>query len=284
MIIPTYNRLEKLKNALKSALDQGDINLEVIIVDDGSTDGTEEFFKTYKNPLVRYFRKENEGLPALARNFGATKAQGAYLAFLDSDDTWFNKKLRVQVDTMRNDPDILFCYGQGVAEIGEKEIKVSGRFFKKSGNIFYPLMFRNFIVTSSVLIKRDVFEKMSGFPIDQDLPIAEDLKLWLKVSMKGHGKYINFPIVRYDLGNGGISEDITKRFDCLYKVLDWGMIENKTPQILRSIILNVYWMRRYMKSYDNISILKCSLERAIEYRANFMVISFYRLGLWKAKN
>ena len=106
IIIPTYNRIAKLRRTLASVLQQTHSNWEAIVIDDGSTDGTEEFFRTsILDGRFRYIRQANGGVAA-ARNTGLAAARGDYIAFLDSDDLWRPWKLEVQVLAFQQNPDV----------------------------------------------------------------------------------------------------------------------------------------------------------------------------------
>ena len=108
IIVPTFNREKHLDTALRSVFNQTFVDFEVIVVDDGSTDGTEAVVEQYQGfypEKVRYFYQSNRG-PGSARNLGIQKAVGEYIAFLDSDDVWDSRKLGHQVSFLEENPDI----------------------------------------------------------------------------------------------------------------------------------------------------------------------------------
>ncbi len=107
VIIPTFNRLEFLKKAVESVEKQSCRDFELIIVDDGSVDGTEEYLESCP---VKYIRLEHSGFPDRVRNAGAKAASGQYLAFLDSDDLWKPEKLARQIDYLSAYPKIEICH------------------------------------------------------------------------------------------------------------------------------------------------------------------------------
>jgi len=100
VIIPTYNRRDKVTYAVKSVLDQTYSNIEVIIIDDASTDNTEAEIKKIKDDRIRYIYLEKNHGAAGARNVGIKEANGTYIAFQDSDDIWEKEKLQMQIDKM----------------------------------------------------------------------------------------------------------------------------------------------------------------------------------------
>ena len=248
IIIPTYNRLESLRLALKSVFEQSFENYEVIVVDDGSTDGTREYFEAQAlDYRIQYYFKDNEGHPAFSRNYGAHLSNGKYLAFLDSDDEWHPSKLFVQVDRLERQENLAFSFTQASTKNG---VLISRYFPRKTGNILFPLLMRNFVVTSSVVVRKDAFDLVGGFPTAPNLVIAEDLMLWLKLSLVGDGDYIDEVLVYYDLGDG-ISSNVIKKFDCLLEVTNWGLQEVKASPLARSLVLLFYWIRRYLQCRES---------------------------------
>ncbi len=124
VILPTYNRAHLIKRAIQSVLDQTYQNFEIIVVDDGSTDNTEEQVRSFNNPKIRYIRyNENKGA-AFARNAGIKASRGDYIAFQDSDDEWFPHKLQRQMEAFKNaSPEV------GVVYTGSWRIKDNERIY-----------------------------------------------------------------------------------------------------------------------------------------------------------
>ena len=118
IIIPTYNREEYIKRCLESALNQTYKDIEVIIVDDGSTDNTEKIIKSYKDKRIKYFKNTNHGI-GFSRNFGLDKANGDYIFFLDSDDYLDNNMAKTVIDNIKDNDILIFDY----KEIFEKNGK-----------------------------------------------------------------------------------------------------------------------------------------------------------------
>lgn len=179
VIIPAYNAASYIHRALESALQQTHPPLEILVIDDGSADDTAEVVSAYPPP-VRLLRQPNSG-PAAARNRGAKEARGAWLAFLDSDDTWMPRKLERQL-AAAND--------SGVGIVANPTVTTEHLFADAQGNRppsseidFEALWRQNCLVTSSVLIRKAAFEKAGGF--DTDLFCAEDYNLWLKIAHAG---------------------------------------------------------------------------------------------------
>ena len=177
VIITTYNRRSYLKEAVSSVLAQEYPEKEVIVVDDGSTDGSHE---EVRGMPVRYIRKENGGISS-ARNAGIRATEGDYVAFLDVDDLWLKGKLASQIALMeRVGYDI--SYTDEIWIRNGKRINQKLRHRKYSGWIFEHCLPLCIISPSSVVIRREVFEVAGLF--DEGLAVCEDYDMWLRISYR----------------------------------------------------------------------------------------------------
>ena len=161
IIVPTFNRADKIQNAISSVINQKYNNWELIIVDNESLDGTKEMIKNYKDSRIRFYSISNNGVIGYSRNFGVEKSNGRYLAFLDSDDCWENEKLSICISLMeKKDKDICYhnCY-----LISNNEKKKTRCRKLLSNNFFDLIKNGNTIVTSSVILKKELFLKIGGF-------------------------------------------------------------------------------------------------------------------------
>lgn len=181
VIIPTYNRREMVKEAIGSVLDQGVEDLELIVVDDGSTDGTAEEISGYGG-RVRLFRHErNRGVSA-ARNRGILHAKGKYIGFLDSDDLWVKGKLKAQVAFLDENPQYPLCYTDEIWIRRGRRVNPMRKHGKYSGWIFEKCLPLCIVSPSSALMRRSLFSKVGLF--DEALPVCEDYDFWLRVSAR----------------------------------------------------------------------------------------------------
>ncbi len=181
VIIPTFNREERLATAIKSVLSQSFGDLELIVVDDGSTDGTARLVsrlaEEHKESKVRYFYQRNMG-PSAARNLGIKNARGRYIAFLDSDDSWKKNKLKKQMEAMGE--DTLVSYTDEIWIRNGVRVNQMKKHAKHSGWIFSKCLPLCVISPSSVMIERSVFSAVGCF--DESLRVCEDYDLWLRIS------------------------------------------------------------------------------------------------------
>jgi len=207
-IIPAFNRRDTLKRALCSIFNQTHPVNEVIVVDDGSTDGTDELI--HKDfPDVRYFYQENKGVSA-ARNLGLKKARGNWVAFLDSDDEWLPKKLELQIKMLHEHPEYRFVHTDEIWIRNGQRINQMKKHTKYGGNIFEKCLPRCIVSPSSALIHSSVFHELGNF--DEKLPACEDYDLWLRICAKYHVLYLEQAlIIKY----GGHDDQLSHKF--------WGM-------------------------------------------------------------
>ena len=179
VIIPTYNRYEVLQRALTSVFAQTHPPFEVIIIDDGSTDETQQILQDFPN--VKYFYQENAGVSS-ARNLGIEKLTCEWVAFLDSDDEWHEDKLKEQVAFHKENPDILMSYTDEKWIRDGIEVKVPKKFCKYGGEIFKECLSHCIIAPSATLIHKDVLSAVGIF--DERLEVCEDYDLWLRIAIK----------------------------------------------------------------------------------------------------
>ncbi|MBI9087772.1 MAG: glycosyltransferase [Desulfobacterium sp.] len=177
-IIPTFNRGWILKEAVQSVLDQKYHPLEIIVVDDGSTDDTREILHSFGDGITVLFQ-ENRGVSA-ARNLGIKHSHGELIAFLDSDDLWTPDKIARQVDFFCNNPDAVICQTEEIWIRNGKRVNPKNKHKKLSGMIFEPSLELCLVSPSAVMIQRSLFE-LKGF-FDEALPACEDYDLWLRIA------------------------------------------------------------------------------------------------------
>ena len=178
VIIPTYNRAYILSKAIESVLNQTFKDLELIVVDDGSTDETPYLVSKY--PLI-YVKKPHTGVPH-TRNIGISKAKGDFIAFLDSDDVFVPEKLEKQLKFFERCPDYKIVQTEEIWYKGNKRINPK-KIHKKAEGWFFDRAIKLCVVSiSTVLIKKEVFEEVGMF--DEEFPVCEDYEFWLRVSLK----------------------------------------------------------------------------------------------------
>ena len=180
VVIPTYNRYEVLKRALTSVFTQTHSPFEVIVIDDGSTDKTQQIQQDFPN--IKYFYQENAGVSS-ARNLGIEKSTQDWMAFLDSDDEWHEDKLKEQVLFHKVNPDVLMTYTDEKWIRDGVEVRVPKKFRKFGGEIFKECLSHCIIAPSATLINKELLNRVGLF--DENLEVCEDYDLWLRIA-QGH--------------------------------------------------------------------------------------------------
>jgi glycosyltransferase involved in cell wall biosynthesis len=197
VIIPTYNRASFVEKALQSVLQQTHPPLEIIVVDDGSTDHTENILNPYlKN--ISYIKQQNRGVSA-ARNLGIKQANEQWIAFLDSDDLWKPKKLQKQIQAIEKKDDYKICYTN-------EEWRRNGQWKnqkkihqKYSGWIYEKCLPLCILSPSSVIIHKSVFSEVGLF--DENMPACEDYDLWLRITLKYPALFVDEKLIVKQAGD-----------------------------------------------------------------------------------
>jgi len=185
VVIPTYNRSGALKRCLDSLVNQSYKNFEVIVCDDGSTDDTKYVVESYKDKLsLTYDYAENWGGPAKPRNRGIELAKGEWVCFLDSDDWWDDNKL--EVISMHSDSNVSVFYHplKIISAYAEPQI-IKCRVVNNKDAKVDLLINLNTLPTSSVCVKKDLLNKMSGFSLRKDIIGLEDYDFWIQLAGEG---------------------------------------------------------------------------------------------------
>lgn len=178
VIIPTYNHERYIRSAVESAIHQDYENLEIFVIDDGSTDETAELLKPYQSK-INYVYKANGGTPS-ALNLGLAMATGYYVCWLSADDVFMKGKVAKQVRLMESDPSLGFCYTSFsvIDANGIKQYDVNSAYYPDKREMVNHLMEGCFINGSSVMMRASALREIGYF--DEGLPQAHDYDLWLR--------------------------------------------------------------------------------------------------------
>jgi glycosyltransferase involved in cell wall biosynthesis len=204
VVIPSYNHGRFLGHAIRSALDQTYGAVEVIVVDDGSTDGSQAVVARCQ-PGVHYVRQDNRGLPA-ARNTGIRAARGAFVGFLDADDVWLPGFLSAVMDRWDRDPTLgaihtgFYCMDEDGRRLPQISTSVVA-----DDRMFDRLVDGEFFVPSSVVARRECFDRVGLF--DEALRGSEDWDMWLRVARQCRFAGIAEPLIRYRVHGSNMSGD-----------------------------------------------------------------------------
>ncbi len=198
VIIPTFNRAWTLERAIDSVLAQDYTPIEIIVIDDGSTDETQEVLAGYKDE-IRILVQENKGVSA-ARNLGIQESQGHFIALLDSDDAWEKNKLSCQMDFFQSNPGAMICQTEEIWIRKGKRVNPKKKHKKPSGMIFEPSLKLCLVSPSAVMIRKQLFDQKGMF--NEAFPVCEDYDLWLRISHDTPVYLIDIPLTVKTGGHG----------------------------------------------------------------------------------
>ena len=197
VIIPTYNRARFLGAAIKSVLAQSFKDLEIIVVDDCSSEDTEAVIKRFPDAALRYLRHAERRGGAAARNTGITESSGEFVAFLDDDDEWYPEKLARQMEILQAAPAEVGGVYTGYFIVDRATSQIRGQIVPTDrGDLSEKLLAGNCVgSTSSMLMRRSCFEKSGLF--DERLTSFQDYDLWIRAARKYHFECIREPMLKY---------------------------------------------------------------------------------------
>ena len=205
VVIPTFNRAPLLAEALRSVLAQTHTRIEVLVVDDGSTDDTAAVLRGVPDPRVRYEWQPNAGRPAPARNRGIRSASGDLVAFIDDDDLWEPVLLERVVAALAAHPDVLLVSGNG-HYLPRREHPIFRRRHDEHPS-FAEMLVQNAVITSGTVARRELVERIGPFDESPELRAVEDLDWWLRTLRHRERSIITLaePLVHYRVHGGAIS-------------------------------------------------------------------------------
>lgn len=248
VIIPTYNRAGVLGRSIQSVLAQTYTNLELLIIDDCSDDGTQELVKEFKDERIRYYRNEENLGASVSRNRGISLAKGKFIAFQDSDDEWLPQKLDRLLDAWKKE-------GNEAAGMIYHEMKEQGSesFIPsrdiplewKSGDMFCHLLLYPLIGATASLIKRSCLDELGGF--NEKLESLEDYELYLRMAKNYQILFVGEPLmIIYDT-SGSVNKRFKSKIDTELYILD-----NMYDSLCKYDILQkkVNLIRQQAENYD----------------------------------
>ncbi len=209
VIIPTWNRAKWLKKSVESVLSQRFQDFELIVVDDASTDSTEEVLESYSGKIRTIFLPENFGVSA-ARNTAIVQSDSKWIAFLDSDDFWHTEKLEKQIKQTKIFPEYRIHFTDEIWIRNGIRVNPKNKHLKKEGWIFKSSLALCLMAPSTVMLRRVLLERHGMF--DEDLPVCEDYDLWLRLTAYYPVLLLNEKLMSR---HGGHSDQLSKKL--------WGM-------------------------------------------------------------
>ena len=270
VVIPTFNRSHLLLRAIDSVLSQSYKNVEIIIVDDFSSDHTVEmvkhFFKERQFEKFKLIENEKNYGVSYSRNKAIKESGGDYIAFLDSDDEWLERKLERQMDFFKINSQVALVHGEEIwirngVRVNQKKIHQ-----KFGGQIFLKCLPLCIISPSAAMVRKDILQEFDFF--DEQYIVCEDYDLWLKITSKYEVGFISDPIIKK---YGGHEDQLSNRYFAMdfYRIKsmfriyeDYNLSKENKSKVAQEIIkksevlLNGYIKHNNMKNYDLILKIK----------------------------
>jgi teichuronic acid biosynthesis glycosyltransferase TuaG len=247
VIISNYNRKELLMRAIESVKKQTHIVLEILVCDDGSTDGSYEAVVALSDAKIKWIDCGKNGRPAIPRNIGLKQAEGDWVAFLDNDDWWEANKLESQLTAAKKMGVNAVCTNARRIYVNN-EIEHQGPFYsyESSPVTFNDLIKENRIICSSVLVKRDLILEAGGFPEAPCYAAIEDYATWLKIAALTDWFYINEPLMNYldnpffSIRKKGLSFAAQQQF-VFTEFLNWGKATKEYSNLIKKQMRLIWW-------------------------------------------
>lgn len=245
VVIPTFNRASIVGRAIRSVLGQTCQDWELIVVDDGSTDGTEPVVTGLSDNRIKYLRHDRKRGGGAARNTGLRYARGDYVAFLDSDDEWLPEKLQKELEVFRNsDPTVGLVYTSKIM-LDERGRVLGIRTAAKSGWVYDTLLDGNFIGSCSrVTAKKQALERVAGF--DETLVSHQDWDLWLRVAKASKIACVPCCLVRRHMGSDQITGSVRRIYEGRERIFQKYRSEMKP----RTVALHLSRIALLLFNYD----------------------------------
>lgn len=224
VVIPTYQAVETIGRALASVAAQSIKPLEIIVVDDGSKDGTFEAASALKNTMngikLKVFTQDNAGAGA-ARNKAVAEADGTYIAFLDADDEWEPEKIERSMAIIQEGDHVLVAHDCTRIESNGKQSRIDcARRFEEAADPLKSLYRQGYLGTSTVVVRREAILAAGSF--DENLSTAQDFDLWLKILGRPGATFTVFAgaLMKYHVSAGSITTFTARRLACTLRIAE----------------------------------------------------------------
>jgi glycosyltransferase involved in cell wall biosynthesis len=246
VVVSCYNYGEFVTQCLDSIKGQTFPDFEVVIVNDGSTDNSEEQIKPYLNDnRFRYIKQKNGG-QANAKNKGIAHTKGKYIAFLDADDLWEIDKLEKQISLFSSQGiGVVYSRARYIDSLGrDLNFRLSGKYLQpKRGYVTDFLIIDNFVPFSSSIVRRDCFDRFGVF--DESLKMGIDWDLWLRISTQYQFDFVDEPLLSYRVGHPGqMSKNVEERQRCSDRIMK--SFVQRYPNHTKKKFLRQAWAYTYM--------------------------------------
>lgn len=286
VIIPTYNMAPYLVAAIESILAQTHGDHEIIVVDDGSTDNSNEVLVPFLDRIV-LLKQANSG-PAKARNLGIRRASGEFVAFLDADDIWYPKKMEKQLKVFQENPNYAMVHSNALIKSTDnsqpEQLWFTIKNRVRAGSIFSELLSQCFIIPSSVIVKKECLEKTGMF--DENLWCWEGYDLWLRLAYEYSIGFIRRPLIERRLHDTNLfySDPLRDIISLIAIMQKWAAIASNLPQgdratIKRNLQYNYFRLGRYYLATGHIPKARKALRASVYSDFSLLALVYFPLSL-----
>jgi glycosyltransferase involved in cell wall biosynthesis len=248
VVIPTYNRKAVLLESIASVQRQTFSDLEILVCDDGSTDGSREAVQALAaaDARVRWQAGEHCGYPGTVRNRGIRAARGEWIAFQDSDDLWVGTKLEQQLALLSSAPEaqVIYSYAAALYPDGRSARMTPFR-IRRNGRVFETFLLYSVVHTPTVLVRRALLQRAGGFNEDMGLTIGEDYELFLRLAAEAPFHFVAKDLVFCRTGADSVSADLFGGIDQSERVLNSVIAKYRVRDDLAREALCRIELRRY---------------------------------------
>ncbi len=251
VVIATYNSGDYLREAVDSVLSQTVTDLELLVVDDGSTDGTRDLIANVSDPRVIYIWQPNGG-QTVAKNHGVRRSRGEFIGFCDGDDYWYPNKLELQLPKFNQSSRTGVVYSPADT-IDEHGKLLGGEIAEKfSGQVTDELFLRNFVPFGTAMVRRRCMEEVGGF--DESLAMGIDWDLWLRISARYHFDYVPQSTYAYRIWSGQMSRNWRGRYSNAFRIMDNFLRQHPdavAQDVRRRALANTYSNRARARMHEH---------------------------------
>lgn len=290
VVIPTYNRADLLPNSLGSVFAQTDQDLEVIVVDNSSSDGTLDLLASYQDPRLSAITVSNQGNIANSRNVGQKAARGRWVAFLDSDDAWAPQKLARVRQAITDNPDVVLVANNEWELKGGERLRVIKWGPTGKHHVLDRLLFRgNCVSTSAATVLRETGLKVGGFGEDREFITVEDYDFWIKLAYEGPFFFIEDPLGDCLVHDSNISSNALRHARAIAKVwtshLDRWAQKHPQDKVKARRMTSQVWLRlgRYLMRNQELSPARRFGIRALRGAPLDREIYSFLADVWRAR-
>jgi glycosyltransferase involved in cell wall biosynthesis len=281
VIIPAYNAASFIADALASVRDQTFRDVEVVVVDDGSTDDTLRVLRRFAGQLDLTILTQANAGPAAARNRGIRRARGRYCAFLDTDDVMLPDRLRAQTAVLDSDPDLGLVHTDLMTFDERGIIHRTRRAFSNpcGGMVLDQLLLNNFITTSTVMAPKSRLMEAGLF--GEGRRVSEDFEFWLRMAARWKVGFIDEPLVRYRRRPGSLSDDKVLSARCALDVVehfwrDHPQHRSSRPDIYRQSLA------AHLAAVGHAALAQGSRATALNYLGRSLSLYPWKRRSWKS--